>query len=322
MAIIEKNKKVVVVTINYNHYKDTKICVDSINKSMYNNYSIIIIDNGSSIEDYLMLIRNYQNNDNVNVIRIENNLGYVGGVNKGLDEASKLNPDYFLIMNNDTFIDKNAISELVMTAEKYKGSAIVSGKVYNMDEPDTLQYIGQYTKDEKRLIFPPYIKGEREKDTGKYEEEMELGMADDIYWLLPKKIFEKVGYYSTYFFLYGEQNDYALRAKKEGFKLIYTPKAKLWHIEHLTTGKSIRDSKRVKYWQYYSTLTLYYLHMNKPVFYKTLIMSFLRVNIKFLLGSLRLINPKFNESSFRAFWNFVKWMFVKGENKGYNPYTK
>ncbi len=315
------NKKfVVVITLNYNHAYDTIKCVDSLLKSTYTKYKIMVVDNGSEDNDYTKLLKTYSKEDKVKVIRIERNKGYVGGVNYGLESALQYNPDYFLIMNNDTVIDEFAMEELVITGEKHEQNAIVQGKVYNMDEPETLQYVGQYAVDEKRIIYLPYVKEGREKDIGQFDEEKELGMADDIFWLLPRKIFNKVGYYSKYFFLYGEQNDYALRVKKEGFKLIYIPKAKLWHIHHLTTGNSDIDNFKVKYWQNYSSYSLYYLHMNRGFFYRTFLKSFLKINLKMILNKMKLRKDKFIEPQFKAVWVFVRWLFVKSENMGYNPY--
>ena len=228
-------KKVSVITINYNHSKETLDCLNSILQSTYSNIDVIIVDNGSEIEDYQRLY-NKVSNPKVHIVRQNKNSGYVGGVNSGLKEAQKYLPEYFLILNNDTVIDKNAISELVKTAEKHNNNAIVSGKVYIMDEPETLQYIGQWTKNMKKLSFPSYVKDGHELDLGQYDKEIKLGMSDDICWLLPYNIFKNVGYYSTDFFLYGEQNDYAIRAIKMGFYLIYTPHSKIWHYCHLTTS--------------------------------------------------------------------------------------
>jgi len=123
------NKKVIVITINYNHAEMTIDCVDSVLQSDYDNFQIYLVDNGSEKEDYLKLQDVYENNTKVKICRIEKNCGYVGGVNHGLKKASEQKPDYFLIMNNDTVIDKNAIRVFVKTAIKYDDNAIITGTV-------------------------------------------------------------------------------------------------------------------------------------------------------------------------------------------------
>ena len=255
------NTLVAVILINYNKSEYTIKCVNSLLESDYQDYIVIVVDNSSSEEESQKL--KLLNDKRVLIYENDNKYGYVGGVNYGLSVASTLKPEYYLIMNNDTIIDKNAIRVLVKTALKYDNRCIVSGKVYNMDEPDTLQYIGQWCRSHINLDYPPYVKGSREKDVGQYDREMEMGMLDDIFWLLPNIVFQDVGYYSTYFFMYGEQNDYALRAVQKGFKLIYTPNAKLWHYRHLTTANGDKYNPVVLYWQTYSTLVLASLHLNR-----------------------------------------------------------
>jgi len=316
---MNNNKLVSVITINYNHSKDTIKCVESVLKSEYDNFHIFIIDNGSEEQDYKELKEYYENNDKVSIIHLKKNVGYVGGVNKGLEEAAKKEPDYFLIINNDTIIDKEAMQALVETAEKYNGNAIVSGKVYNMDKPDTLQYIGQWCRNRKKMDFPPYIKNGQEKDLGQYDKEMEMAMLDDIFWLLPFKIFKEIGYYSTYFFLYGEQNDYAFRALKKGYKLIYTPKAKIWHHHHLTTADGKKNSPAIDYWKTFAVLMLQYLHNNR----KDFLIFYFNFLTKLLAKALFYKTKNKNiKPQLLAYIFFTKWLFYKTPNDGYNPFMK
>lgn len=316
---MKKLPLVTVILINYNHSKDTIKCVESVLKSEYNNFHVFIIDNGSEEQDYKKLIEIYENNEIVSIIHLTKNLGYVGGVNKGLEEAAKIEPDFFLIMNNDTIIDKDAMHALVETAEKYGGNAIVSGKVYNMDKPDTLQYIGQWCRNRKKIDFPPYVKDGQEKDLGQYDNEMEMAMLDDIYWLLPNKVFRDVGYYSNYFFLYGEQNDYALRAVKKGYKLIYSPNAKIWHYHHLTTADGKKESPSIDYWKAYALLMLQYLHCKRKYFlifyFKNLIK--LLATPFFCKSQVKNLKPQLF-----AYIFFTKWIFNKTPNDGFNPFIK
>jgi GT2 family glycosyltransferase len=314
---------VVVVTINYNHAIDTIKCLESILESKYNNIEVIVVDNGSSEYDFQILNSYCSNSDKLKLIRLYANKGYVGGVNFGLANASESQPDYYLIMNNDTIIDKEAVFELVRVAKMHNDNCIVSGKVYNMDEPDTLQYIGQWCKNSQKLDYPPFVKESREKDVGQYENEIELGMADDIFWLLPHKIQDKIGYYSTDFFLYGEQNDYALRVLHHGFKLIYTPKAKIWHYFHLTTSDGNLKSMKILYWETYGALLVAYKHLSFVRFLHFYLNLFVKSFVKYVLN----FNKNNNYSAERktkliAVLYFTKWIFSRRKpNEGFNPFS-
>lgn len=316
---------VAIITINYNHSKETIECINSILNSNYSNYDIYLIDNGSNIVDYNRLQEEFYNVNKIKLLRIENNKGYVGGVNFGLKNALKKSYRYFIIMNNDTILDKEAIAELVKTAIKYEDNAIISGKVYNMDEPNTLQYIGQWCKNKNNFEYIPYVKNFREVDIGQFDEEIELDMTDDICWLIPRKIIQKVGLYSEDFFLYGEQNDYVFRAKAFNFKLIYTPQAKIWHHHHLTTANKNSKSLKIYYWQSYATLILMYKYLNKVFFIKKYFKIFSKTFTRLIIYTFfKRLNYERQKciAWFLANKEFIKWLLGKNKiNTGYNPFS-
>lgn len=317
-----KDNKVGVITLNFNQNGYTIDCVKSILKSEYSNFGIILIDNGSSIENFKDLKQNLPKDKRLILSRLYENIGYVGGVNYGLKKANEMGYDHFLILNNDTLIDSNAIKELIITCEKHKGTAIISGKVYNYDEKDTLQYIGSVYKGKGGILdYKSPVKNRREKDVGQYDEEMELAMSDDIMWVIPRKVFEDVGYYSEYFFLYGEQTDYALKAQELGYKLIYSPKAKIWHKGGITTTAGNKKSARIIYWTTFATLKIAVLHFSKKesksfrrrwVFRMTVkrILYFLTGKEKFSILKAHMLAVK----HFR-FWNEIRY-----DDNGYNPF--
>ena len=314
---------VAVITINYNKSNFTKDCVNSILSAVYSNFRIVLVDNGSEVSDYEKLLS--LKDERIIITRLEENIVYVGGVNHGLKEAEKLNPSYFLIMNNDTILDSFAIQELVDTARRYQDNCIVSGKTYNMDEPDTLQYIGNWCRNFNKLEFPSYIFLSREKDVGQYDTEMIMEMLDDIFWLVPSEVFKKIGYYSEYFYIYGEQNDYALRAKKNDVLLVYTPKAKIWHYCHLTTSEGSNGFQKIYYWQGYGFLLLAYLHLTKKSFLKLYISRILKYLFKSGISLLFLNYSKFRQKYqpyLLAHTFFTIWLFNKKPNNGFNPYIK
>lgn len=317
-------KKVTVITLNYNETDYTYNCVKSILESNYSNFELILVDNGSSLENFKLLKNKLPKDDRLLIARLEDNIGYVGGVNYGLKKANETDCDYFLIMNNDTLIDTEAIKELVITSEKHQGKAIVSGKVYNYDENDILQYIGQDFDPKQTLNQKPYVMNRRENDEGQYDREIEMGMLDDIFWMLSKEIYDNVGLYSDFFFLYGEQNDYAFRTIKKGYKLIYTYKAKLWHKGGITvdSGNKWLKSPKVEYWGTMAVLKLCELHLEKHKKNKFRKNFILRTSAKkiflFLTGQI-----KYNivKSHFLAVKHFRFWNEIRYKDNGYNPFN-
>lgn len=313
--------KVIIITLNYNQNDYTIDCINSLLGSDYQNFSIYLIDNGSTQQNFESLKQGLPTDERFFVERLEDNIGYVSGVNYGIKQALSLRGEYFVIMNNDTLIDKNAITALISTVQRYDDNAIVSGKVYNYDEKDTLQFIGNAKSKKGLLDYPAYVKNRREKDVGQYDKEMEMGMLDDIFWVIPKKIVQDVGMYSDYFFLYGEQTDYALRAVKQGYKLIYTPNAKLWHKGSITTANGDTKSPRLEYWRTFATLKLGVLHYNASDFKAFKLKWVFKNTIK---RSIRLLSFKINFkvyfAFFKAIYHFGFWNKIRYKDNGYNPF--
>jgi GT2 family glycosyltransferase len=306
-----------VITINYNLHQHTIPCIHSILNSDYKNIHIFLVDNGSEHKDYSILSDEFGENRIVTLLRIDTNCGYVGGVNFGIKTALKTNPEFLLIMNNDTIIDRGAIRHMVNALQRHNSKAIVTGKVFYYDQPDILQHTGALFKNHKFLSteYP----GKNIKDIGQFNQELERDSLDDVFWMFPSQLIDEIGYYSCYFYLYAEQGDFARRAYKNGYKLIYTPKAKIWHKESLTTGGGDSKSLKIMYWRGQGSFIFLARHLKWYYF----TFWFFRQVPLVLLKSLVLKNPKLRKASramLQGYLYGLRWLFIRNENKGYNPY--
>ena len=226
-------KKVIVLILSYNGKHLLEDSISSYLENNYSNFDVVVIDNGSTdgTKEYVE-----EKWGNVKIIRTDKNLGYSGGFNFGLDYAFvEKQSDYVLITNNDVKADKKVISELVKVAETDSKIGFVIGKVYYYDNPTMLQTVG---KGEDPIRWKGKHIGNREKDTGQYDKVEERMFCDDIFWLVNKALYLKTGGYDTTFFLQAEDYDWQARAKKEGYKIMYTPYAKIWHKDSMTIGKT------------------------------------------------------------------------------------
>jgi GT2 family glycosyltransferase len=224
--------KVVVLILSYNgkHLLDDSI--STYLKNDYPNFNVCVVDNGSTDNTKEYVSEKYPS---VYTLRLEKNLGYSGGLNEGLKYAFvKQNADYALITNNDVKADEKVLSALVSTGESKPEIGFVTGKVYYFDYPGILQTVG---KREDPLLWNGGHIGNKEKDNGQYEEVCERYFADDIFTLVKKTLYEKVGGYDTLFQFQCEEFDWQARAKEAGFKIYYTPFAKIWHKDSMTIGK-------------------------------------------------------------------------------------
>jgi len=194
---------------------------------------VVVVDNGSTDGTAEWVNENFPQ---VYVHRTEQNLKYSGGLNYGMEYAFvQQKADYVLITNNDVVADEKLVSSLVSTAEKSNDTAFTIGKVYYFDAPNIFQTVG---KRHNPVLWNGGHIGNKEEDKGQYENEEERAWCDDIYWLVKKEVWRETGGYDTEFSFQGEDFDWQVRAKQLGYKIMYTPKAKLWHKESMTIGKT------------------------------------------------------------------------------------
>ena len=309
--------KVVVITINYNQNECTFDCISSLLESDYHDFNVVLIDNGPEPEHHTELIKWMDKKNDARLIlkRLKKNLGYSGGINYGLQFSTELNPDYLMFMNNDAIIDNNSISELVRTCKKFNNKAIVSGKVYWYDKQDIIQNTGTVFK---RLNKSPKPIGLNKKDIGQYDREAERDMLDDVFWLFPFTLYKEIGDYSKYYWFNYQQADFVMRAKKKDYKLIYTPKAKIWHKSGASIGGKINNPEK----EYYSTQgSLIFTYLHFPLY--DFIIHYLRVLSRFILAIIRYFmgknSFKYALAKILGVIYFHRWLFKRNENSGNIP---
>jgi len=219
--------------INWNSYKYTHECLSSIKEANHSNhtYKIIVVDNGSEKQDAKNLTWDKRVDK---LILNEKNKGYVVASNQAIKYAVDKEFDYILQLDNDTVIDKECIEELVKIAETYDKIGIVGAKIFYHNEPTRLQWAGEdmnfWTGDIVGLSRGiTRVLGRKEFDDSKYNEVKEVDYVVSWCSLSRRKVWEEVGLLDESFFFGWEDDDFCIRVKKAGYRIFWTPKAKLWH---------------------------------------------------------------------------------------------
>jgi GT2 family glycosyltransferase len=228
-----KKPKVIVLILSYNGKYLLQDSISSYLANDYENFEVCVIDNGSTDGTKEYVEKEFPA---VKVLRTDVNLKYSGGFNYGLHYAfDENNTDFVLITNNDVKADLNVISSLVKVAVTDSSIGFVIGKVYYYDQPDTFQTVG---KGYDPVWWRTGHIGRKEKDIGQYDKIEERAFCDDIFWLVSKNVYMTTGGYDPEFAFQSEDFDWQVRAKLAGFRIMYTPDAKIWHKESMTIGKT------------------------------------------------------------------------------------
>jgi GT2 family glycosyltransferase len=242
--------KVFIIVLNWNRHEDSIECIHSIRKINYHRYEIVIVDNGSTDGSEEILRRAFPD---IKLIQTGDNLGFAEGNNVGIRYALENGADYAVILNNDTTVDANFVTELVNAAESDKSIGIVSSKIYFYDRPDVLWYAGAVldlkTGKSKHT-------GYNEKDAGQYDTVRETDRACGCSMMISRRACETVGLMDAGYFCYGEEADWSLRVREAGYKVVFVPASKVWHKISAATGGA-----GTGYYLYYSVRN--HLHLVK-----------------------------------------------------------
>ncbi|MFZ3069297.1 MAG: glycosyltransferase family 2 protein [Microgenomates group bacterium] len=222
-----KRTKVAVVTVNFNNSRITEDCIYSFAGISKKNIDLdlIVVDNGSVEEGSRKLEKKLPN---VKFIYSKTNLGFAGGNNLGIEYALKTGATHILLINNDaTIVEKNFLSEMM----KAKGDIVSPLVKYPNNGKLTFDYGGLVDKLFGRNThlhslpknIPDYFSG--------------------VCLLIKSKVFKKVGLLNDRFFLYYEDADFCLRAKKAGFKLGFCESSSIFH--HLSTSANKFGKRKI-----------------------------------------------------------------------------
>ncbi|HYW73824.1 MAG TPA: glycosyltransferase family 2 protein [Pyrinomonadaceae bacterium] len=209
---------VYVIVLHWKNYEHTQAAIKSILAGAYQNYRLLIIDNGSHDGSVEALQQKFPE---VRFILNERNLGFARGCNVGIREAlGDPNCAYVLLMNNDATILAESLGAAVAAAEADHDIGIISGKILLASLPHTIWYAGG------RLDFwrgQAVTRGFGEMDRGQYDLPCETGFVTGALMLIKKTVLTSIGPLPEEYFFGVEEWDYSARARQAGFKLYYVP---------------------------------------------------------------------------------------------------
>ena len=222
-SLIFKNRKmplgekVSVIILNYNGAHLLPECIESLQSQDYENVEIIMADN-ASIDNSIEVAESY----GVKIFRMEENRGF-GFTN---NEAAKIaTGDFIFFVNNDMRFEKNCILELVKEITKDKDIFAVDPLQYNWEGTEITHGAVKIEKSGLKNWFPFVL-----VDFDVVDEKIEIiwGCAGSL--MVKSAMFNKIGGFDSTFFLDCEDTDLCVRAWMWGWKTVYVPSAKLYHM--------------------------------------------------------------------------------------------
>ncbi len=275
--------KTAIIIVNWNRKDDTLECLASLQRILYPNSRIILVDNGSTDGSADAVAERFPD---VHLIRSQTNLRFAGGNNLGLREVLRADDDYALLLNNDTIVAPDFLDRLVEAAEEDEHIGMAGPKILYYDRREVIWFAGG-------VIRPAwgYVRhfGLRCVDDGRFDRRREVSFLTGCCLLIRRRVLEDIGLLDEGFYLYSEDADYCLRARKAGYRLIYQPEARVYHKVSRSAGGAYSPAKWLR--RYQSLLRLVLKHgspVTLPLFILNLAWELISLPVNALLQTRRL----------------------------------
>ena len=240
----KRHPLVVVIVLNWNNERATSTCLHAIGFVDYDNFEIVVVDNGSENVSRCKLRDKWPA---IKIICTERNLGFSGGCNVGIHYALAQSADYVWLLNNDTTPEPLSLQALVAVAESDGDIGAVGSVLRYMDNPSHIQAWGGG--------WINFITGR----SGHYVKPVvpsKIAFLSGASLLIRTTAISDIGLLDDKaFFLYWEDADFCFRLRNHGWGLAVSGDAVVGHVESGTLGKS-------------SALTAYYHAKSTAVFFR------------------------------------------------------
>jgi GT2 family glycosyltransferase len=210
-----------IIILNWNGSECITECVESVEKTIYKNIEIIIVDNAST-DDSLEKIKN--NFPDVHLIELKENIGYAAGNNRGFQKAQG---EFIATLNNDTVVDPKWLSQPIAFLENDKTIGIIACRQMKYNDHEIIDCLYSYPL--RSLLFQPMGSGKKYSSKELYSQPgfvLGAGGASAIY---RKKLLDELDGFDERYYSYHEESDLCMRAFLSGWKCMYAPSSIVYH---------------------------------------------------------------------------------------------
>lgn len=222
---------VYIVILVYNGRKWLKDCLQTVFLNEYKDFKVVVVDNNSK-DDSLSYVEN--NFPEVKIIRNKRNFGFAEGNNIGIRYALKHSANYIVLLNQDTKVNPDWLTELVRVAEKDSRIGIVGSNIYN--------YEGEGIEKIFSTVFGKESHFLKDFKEGKLKDSYEVDVTVGASLLVKKEVFEEIGLMDPLYFLYAEEYDFCRRAIYFNYRIVVASKSIIYHYSTLSQNKLLNNN--------------------------------------------------------------------------------
>jgi GT2 family glycosyltransferase len=218
-------------------------CVESLSRSSYANYELVILENNSTQDDTLTYYRQLERRGNVRIVPWTKPFNYAAVNNYGAVQARG---DVLLFLNNDVEAINPDWLELMVKHALRPEVGVVGAKLLYAD--DTIQHAGIVVgmggvAGHVHLRFPRDAEGYMHRLRVTHNCAAVTGAC----LMTRRAVFEQVGGFDESFVLAFNDVDLCLQIQVRGYRVIWTPEAELYHLESKTRGYEDTPEKQARF---------------------------------------------------------------------------
>jgi hypothetical protein len=221
---------VATILVTWNQTELTLDCIAALKSAGVSEQSIWIVDN-ASVPSAISTI--HAHFPQVRSLRLDRNRGFAGGCNAGAAVALTDAVEALFFLNNDALVESNTLEVLTKALVAAPRAAAVSPKVYFHGSQRVIQSVGlriDPNSGSARMI------GSGERDCGQHDQIAERDALFGCAMLIRCEAWRQVGGFWEPFFNYAEEVDWCLRARRQGWNVLYVPEASVWHRTSSSLG--------------------------------------------------------------------------------------
>lgn len=289
-----KKPFVSVIVVNYNGGDVFGECLKSLSKLKYSLWELIVVDNGSTDGNLELIKKIPAVVKRTTVVRNKGNVGFAGANNQGLEIAKG---ELILLLNNDTKVGPDLLTGLVGRLQVDKGSSIgvIQPKIKIMANPKLLDSAGSYLTGTGFLQHWGFLA----KDGKEFDQEKYIFSAKGACMLIRKEVINEIGLFDSDYGSYMEETDFCWRVWLAGYKILYYPKASIFHKVGFTSKR--QNQTEVNYHSFKNRIATLFKNLD---FINLFSILGLHLVIVIGLGMYYFLTLRFSQSLmvFQAIW--------------------
>ena len=233
------NKSLAIVLVNWNSFDLTKDTIISLQAAIFQNFDIIVVDNGSMDGSGDALKNHFPY---IILIKAEHNKGFTGGNNLGMQYALDHGYIYIMMLNNDVLVDPYFLQPLVDTLEKNANIGAVQPLIYFHHNKNLIWNAGSVYHALLGVCTTPDYNKKDPEHSFKHQQK-KIDWITGCAFMIRASVLRETGLLKEGFFIYYEDVDLSFRIKNAGFQLSYVPNAVIYHIAGMSQKATIKGKE-------------------------------------------------------------------------------